>query len=104
LKRRAGALDEAAARMELEAKATLLRRWRGQAPRPVGKASATRAEQVPYRPRQVLHRLRPGPQRTLAALLDLPEPAEPTTGWTVLAFLQPRTEGLPGPTASTPRA
>src|SRR5215471_15512172 len=79
MKQRANALEEAATRMELEAKAALLRRWRDQAPLPAREPQAVRATAVPYvERRQALRQLRPVPERTPAAVLGRPQQLEPT--------------------------
>jgi hypothetical protein len=103
LNRRAGTLEEAAARMELEAKAILLRRWRGQTLQAMAawEPSTTRAAEVPYvGRRQVLRQLRATPPHAPAGMLGYPQHPEPTIDWNVLAVRPPRAEGMPRPSAS----
>jgi hypothetical protein len=99
MKRRAHALEEAATRMELEAKAALLRRWRDQAPLPAREPQAVQATAVPYvERRKALHPLRRLPER----IPPTSQRAEPTINWGVLISLQPPVNGTTRPPASPP--
>lgn len=92
----AARLEEAASRMELEAKAVLLRYWRGQSPAAVWEPQAARAMEVPYVDRRhVVRRPTLVPERTLAAAIPLPERRDSNIDWAVLSSLQRRPDGMP---------
>jgi hypothetical protein len=103
LKRRASMLEEAAARMELEAKAALLRRWRGQTPTVMWQPLAVRTAEVTYvEPRHVLRRLRFVPDHSFAMVFGLSQPAKPAVDWAALSHFRSRADAAPGTTLSRP--
>jgi hypothetical protein len=89
LKRRAIALEEAASRMELEAKAAVLRCWRGQAAVPALAPRPAPALQVPYvERRHVLRQLHVAANRPLApvlSVLGVPAATERALSWALLS-------------------
>jgi hypothetical protein len=101
MKRRAYALEEAATRMELEAKARLLHHWRGQATPARWQPQVVRATVVPYVERRpTLRQAHLVPERTLVAVFGFPQPPEPTIDWAALSSVQPRTVRRTGSAAS----
>jgi hypothetical protein len=102
LKRRAIALEEAASRMELEAKAAVLRCWRGQGAVPALAPRPAPALQVPYvERRHVLRQLHIAANRPLAPELGVPTATERALSWALLSRLGAAKEGgaarsLPG--------
>lgn len=88
MRRRAVTLEEAASRMELEAKAAVLRRWRGQGAASPWEPRTASARQVPYvERRRVLRQLHVVANHPLAPVLGRPAAPEPALDWALLSHL-----------------
>jgi hypothetical protein len=104
LKRRAASLEAAASRMELEAKAAVLRCWRGQgaAPTWTWEPRSIPALQVPYvERRHLLRHLHLAANRPPTPVLGLPQAPELAVGWALLSHLGAGKKGG-SPTRSLP--
>ena len=99
-KRRAAALEEAASRMELEAKAALLQRWRGRGAAPAWEPRIAAVLQVSYvERRHVLRQLNVAPVRPLPAAVGPPSAPERVVDWALLSHLGAGREGGSAPSA-----